>query len=438
MRILVIGGGGREHALVHGLQSWGHQVLCAPGNAGTGGVGGGANRPVRADDVAGLVRLAVEETVDLVVVGPEVPLVAGLVDALQAQGVVAFGPRRACAELEGSKAHAKALMARWGVVTAKSVTVNNLADGLAALDQFDGVPVVKASGLAAGKGVIVPADRAEAEAALRDMFVARTFGPAGDEVVLEERLVGTEVSVLAICSGSTYRLLVPAQDHKRLLDGDEGPNTGGMGAFAPSGTVSDELLASVGETAIAPILDGMIREGTAYVGILYAGIMLTDAGPTVLEYNCRLGDPEAQVILPLLTDDPAEVFAAAVRGQLAQVQLSWRSEAAVTVVMAADGYPMQLRAGALITGLEAAKATGCTVFHAGTTLAPEGPRVAGGRVLSVTALGPDLEAAAFKAYAGVAEISFAGAQFRRDIGRSLREDTARNGSCALGNGGRES
>ncbi|MFN0026273.1 MAG: phosphoribosylamine--glycine ligase [Acidimicrobiales bacterium] len=427
MRILVVGGGGREHALGAALAGHGHELRFAPGNAGTDGLAGPgahANRPVRADDVAGLVGLALAEGVDLVVVGPEAPLVAGLVDALESRGIAAFGPTAACAALEGSKAYAKQLMARWGVPTAASVTVNRLEDALAALDRFDAVPVVKASGLAAGKGVVVPEHRADAEAALGAMFVERVFGDAASEVVLEERLVGREVSVLAICSDASYRLLVPAQDHKRLLDGDGGPNTGGMGAFAPSAIVDDTLLGTIGELAIAPILDGMVRDGTPYCGVLYAGIMLTDAGPRVLEYNCRFGDPEAQVILALWADDPVHIFRAAIERELDQVTLSWRPGAAATVVMAAEGYPERPVSGALIGGLEAAAATGCQVLHAGTVSSPEGPRVAGGRVLSVTATGADLPAAVNRVYAGVDRISFDGMQFRRDIGRHNPEVTA--------------
>jgi len=416
VRVLVVGGGGREHALAWSLERHGHRVWCAPGNAGTPG-----NIPIAADDVAGIVRLAREGGIELVVVGPEAPLVAGVVDALAAVGIPAFGPSQACAALEGSKAFAKDAMRRWGVATADAVTVTALADGLAALDRFAAAPVVKASGLAAGKGVIVPDDRAGAEAALRAMFVDRAFGAAADEVVLEERLVGREVSVLAICSGTDYRLLLPAQDHKRLGDGDVGPNTGGMGAFAPAPTLSADLLATVGETAIAPILSGMAAAGTPYVGVLYAGLMLTAEGPRVLEYNCRFGDPEAQVILPLWADDPAEVFLAAVQGRLGDRSLSWHAGAAVTVVMAAAGYPDQPRRGDLIEGIAAAEAAGATVFHAGTAESPAGPRTAGGRVLAVTGLGADVAAAATVAYAGVDAISFDGAQFRRDIGRSIPE-----------------
>ncbi len=418
MRILVVGGGGREHALAWSLSRHGHRVWCAPGNAGTPG-----NIPIAADDLAGLVRLAREGHIELVVVGPEAPLVAGLVDALTAAGIAAFGPSAACAALEGSKAFSKDAMARWGVATAASVTVTSIEDGLAALDRFDVAPVVKASGLAAGKGVIVPDDRAGAEAALRLMFIERAFGSAADEVVLEQRLIGREVSVLAVCSGTEYRLLVPAQDHKRLGDGDAGPNTGGMGAFAPAPSLGGDLLATVGDRAIAPILHGMVDRGTPYVGVLYAGLMLTDAGPLVLEYNCRLGDPEAQVILPLLADDPAELFLAAVRGTLSGLTLSWTPGAAATVVMAAAGYPDAPRPGDLISGLAEAEAAGCHVFHAGTAESPQGPRTAGGRVLAVTGVGADLDAAVARAYAGVEAIAFAGAQFRHDIGRTIPEAT---------------
>jgi phosphoribosylamine--glycine ligase len=412
MRVLVVGSGGREHALAWAAQRAGHCVLCAPGNAGTPG-----NRPVAATDVDGLVRLAVDEDVNLVVVGPESPLVAGVVDALHAKDVATFGPVRAAARLEGSKAFAKAAMARWGVPHAESVTVRNLEDGIAALDRFAAPPVIKASGLAAGKGVLVPEDRAAAEAALRTMFVQRAFGAAADEVVVEERLTGREVSVLAICDGSTYRLLVPAQDHKRLADGDRGPNTGGMGAFAPSGTMPGPLLQTIGDTMVAPVLSGMEADGTPYRGVLYAGVMLTADGPRVLEYNCRFGDPECQVILPLWGDDPFEVFLAASNGRLAdRTALSWADGAAVTVVMAAEGYPERPRGGDPISGIERAEAAGCVVFHAGTATSPDGPLTAGGRVLAVTATGPDLRHATGRAYAGVAEISFRGAQHRTDIG----------------------
>jgi phosphoribosylamine--glycine ligase len=416
MRVLVVGGGGREHALAWSLgrSSRVSEVLCAPGNAGTA-----HNRPVAVDDVKALVRLATEEAVDLVVVGPEAPLVAGLVDALGAAGVRAFGPSARCARLEGSKSHAKACMARWGVPTAASVTVSSYEEGLAALSRFEQPPVVKANGLAAGKGVIVPETWDDARSALATMLVDRVFGHAADETVLEERLVGREVSVLAVCSGTDHQLLVPAADHKRLCDGDTGPNTGGMGAYAPAPPVPDAV-----DLVFGPVLEGLAAAGTPYVGVLYAGLMLTESGPKVLEFNCRLGDPETQVVLPLLETDLADVIDAALDGELARQPLAWADGAACTVVMAAEGYPERPRRGDELRGLAEAAAEDRLVFHAGTARAaparsndPGPVLTAGGRVLSVTGLGADVPAAAEAAYRGVAEVSFAGMQYRRDIGR---------------------
>jgi phosphoribosylamine--glycine ligase len=416
MKVLVVGGGGREHALAWSLgrSSRVSQVLCAPGNAGTPN-----NRPVAADDVSGLVRLATDEAVDLVVVGPEAPLVAGLVDALSAAGLRAFGPSAACARLEGSKSHAKACMARWGVPTGESVTVSSYEEGLAALSRFERPPVVKADGLAAGKGVIVPETWDDARSALATMLVDRVFGDAADATVLEERLIGREVSVLAVCSGTDHKLLVPAADHKRLCDGDTGPNTGGMGAYAPAPPVPEAA-----ELVFGPVLEGLAASGTPYVGVLYAGLMLTEAGPKVLEFNCRLGDPETQVVLPLLATDLVDVIDAALDGGLDRHHLSWVDGAACTVVLAAEGYPEHPRRGDPLSGLDEASTEDRLVFHAGTARAaparsndPGPVLTAGGRVLSVTGLGVDVPSAAEAAYRGVSEVSFAGMQYRRDIGR---------------------
>jgi phosphoribosylamine--glycine ligase len=419
MRVLVVGSGGREHALAWALgrSPRVREVWCAPGNAGTPG-----NRPVAADDLDGLVRLAVDGDVDLVVVGPEVPLSLGLVDRLEAAGVRVFGPTAAAARLEGSKAHCKAFCARWGIPTAQSVTVTSLADGLAALDRFPAPPVVKASGLAAGKGVIVAESRAEAAAALTDILADRRFGSAGEEVVLEERLVGVERSILAVCSGTDLALLVPAQDHKRLGDGDTGPNTGGMGAFAPAplpAGLEDEIV----ERFLRPTVAGLQAEGTPYRGVLYAGLMLTADGPRLLEYNCRLGDPETQVILPLLDSDLVDVIDAALDGTLADVKLAWRDGAAATVVLAAPGYPERAVMGLPITGLAEAEASGALVFHAGTAPSgssshsgPSGPVTAGGRVLDVTGFGATVAEAVAAAYRAVGHVHFDGMQVRRDIG----------------------
>ena len=372
-----------------------------------------------ADDLDGLVALALAEAVDLVVVGPEVPLALGLVDRLEAVGVRCFGPSAAAARLEGSKVFCKAFCERWSIPTAASVTVTTVYEGLEALDRFAGLPVVKASGLAAGKGVILPATRAEAEAALRVIIDERAFGAAGDEVVLEERLVGPEVSILAVCSGTDLVVLAPARDHKRLGDGDTGLNTGGMGAYAPA-PLPDGLIDDVIERFLRPTLAGLVAEGTPYTGVLYAGLMLTADGPRLLEYNCRLGDPESQVVLPLLETDLVDVIDAALDGGLANLKLSWRDGAAATVVLASPGYPETSTSGLVISGLAAAEAEGCLVLHAGTAIGPgpaDGPVTAGGRVLAVTGFGPTVADAADAAYRGVAHIAFEGMQYRKDIGR---------------------
>jgi phosphoribosylamine---glycine ligase len=413
-RVLIVGSGGREHALAWSLARSPSvaEVWCAPGNGGTPGP-----VAVAPTDLDGQRRLARDRAADLVVIGPEAPLVAGLADALRADGIPTFGPGADVARLEGSKAWAKASMARWGVPTAASVTVTDPAEALHRLRAFDRPPVVKASGLAAGKGVLVPDSWADAEAAVRTVMVERAFGAAGDEVVLEERLEGTEVSVMAVCCGTTRHVLLPAQDHKRLGDGDDGPNTGGMGAFAPAATLDRPTLEAVAELAIDPVLAGLEAEGSPFVGVLYAGLMLTDDGPRVLEYNCRLGDPETQAVLPLLDSDLYEILAGAAGGRLDPTPPTWRDGAAVSVVLAAEGYPGTPRRGDPITGIAEAEAVGCHVFHAGT--AP-GPRTDGGRVLAVTGLGPDVVVAADVAYRGVAAVSFAGCRYRRDIGRPVQ------------------
>ncbi|RMH86143.1 MAG: phosphoribosylamine--glycine ligase [Actinomyces sp.] len=419
-RVLVVGGGGREHALAWRLAASEavERVLVAPGNAGTALEAGCENHPVSVDDHEALVGLAHREHVDLVVVGPEAPLVDGLVDRCAAAGIAAFGPVAAAARLEGSKQACKEFLRANRIPTAASVAVTSLAEGRAHLADFDTPPVVKASGLAAGKGVVVAETHAEAEAALEAAFVERRFGAAGDVVLLEERLEGTEVSVLAFCDGERFAVMPPAQDHKRLADGDRGPNTGGMGAFVPSPVAGPALVEEVSRRVIAPTLAALAAEGTPYRGVLYAGLMLTAEGPRVLEFNCRFGDPETQVVLPLLVSDPVEVFRACVEGRLDPSSVRWSPQAAVTVVMASAGYPASSSPPVPISGLEEARARGCTVFHAGTRLVDGVVHTAGGRVLAVTALGPDLTTAATTAYAGVAAISFPGEQHRTDIARA--------------------
>jgi phosphoribosylamine--glycine ligase len=428
--VLVVGSGGREHALARRLAAdpGVDTLIMAPGNPGMAALG----RCIRvaADDLDGIVALAREERVDLVVVGPEVPLVAGLVDALGAVGIPAFGPSAGAAQLEGSKAFAKSVMDASGVPTAGWVATSDREEALAALDRFalPGVPwVVKADGLAAGKGVVVTADRAEAEAAIDAALVDGRFGDAGATLVIEEFLAGPERSLLAVCDGDDAVLLAPAQDHKRALDGDEGPNTGGMGAFCPVAgfALGEPHVDALRDSVILPILRELARRGTPFRGLLYAGLVDTAAGPKVLEYNVRFGDPETQVVLPRLTSSLVDLLWASATGSaaagdgVASVPVTFGDDAAVTVVMASAGYPETSSRGDVIEGVDDADALdGVQVLHAGTALDDEGRFVtAGGRVLAVTALGRDVDAARERAYGAVARIRFEGAQHRTDIGR---------------------
>ena len=419
--VLVVGGGGREHALVWALSRSRRveRLIAAPGNPGIAVCDRTENAPVAASDTAGLVELCRRESVDLAVVGPEGPLAAGLVDALGGAGIPAFGPDASCARLEASKAYCKQFLIDNGIPTAPARIFRNASEALAHLRARPDVPVVKASGLAAGKGVVVPADRREAASAVEAMLVGRRFGAAGSEILLEDRLEGRELSVLAFCDGERFAVLPPAQDHKRLLEGDRGPNTGGMGAVAPSPAADQDLVSEVSERIIAPTLTGLRRAGTPYRGVLYAGLMLTGEGPKVIEFNCRFGDPEAQAVLPLLRGDLYEIMLAAATGSLDGTAVNWASEACVAVVMASAGYPDSPSNPAPITGLDDTAAAGCMVFQAGTNMIDGELHATGGRVLAVTAVGPDIEAAARKAHRGVAAISFEGAQHRADIGLAL-------------------
>ena len=422
-RVLVVGGGGREHALVWGLLRSPEvdEVIAAPGNPGMAGEPGCIVVPdTSATDVDAVVALAQLEQVSLVVVGPEDPLVAGLVDRLAEVGIPAFGPSGAAAQLEGSKSHCKEFLLAHDIPTGAATTFTDADAAIAYLDGLPAVPVVKADGLAAGKGVIVAESRDEAAAAIRDILVDGRFGAAGHEVLLEERLTGTEVSVLAFCDGTDYVIMPAAQDHKRLLEGDEGPNTGGMGAFHPSPVADDALLAEVARAVIEPTLAGLAAEGRPYRGVLYAGMMLTEAGPKVIEFNCRFGDPECQVVIPLLETDLYEVLMACVEGRLGELDVTWADQAAVTVVLASGGYPVSSSPPAPIAGLDAVP-DDCVVFHAGTKLIDDVLHVSGGRVLAVTALKSTLAAAAEAAHAGVAAIDFDGAQHRADIARETAQ-----------------
>lgn len=428
-RVLIVGSGGREHALAARLaaDTGVDALVMAPGNPGMEALGRCV--AVAVDDVEGLVALALAERIDLTVVGPEAPLVAGLVDALTEAGVAAFGPGAGAARLEGSKAFAKAVMDAAGVPTAGWVATSSRDEALAALDRFalPGVPwVVKADGLAAGKGVVVTADRAEAEAAIDAALVARRFGDAGATLVIEEFLDGPERSLFAVCDGEDAVLLAPAQDHKRAHDGDRGPNTGGMGAFCPVAgfALGEPHVEALRDTVILPVLRELAHRGTPFRGLLYAGLVDTAAGPKVLEYNVRFGDPETQVVLPRLTSSLVDLLWASAVGSpasgdgVASVPVRFSDAAAITVVLASAGYPETSSRGDVIDGVEDADALeGVQVAHAGTARDAAGRLVtAGGRVLVVTGIGADVEQARERAYGGVARIRFDGAQHRGDIG----------------------
>lgn len=416
MNILVVGSGGREHALCWKLkQSPGAaRLFCAPGNGGIASVATCVN--IKADDIVALADFAHTEKIDLTVVGPEVPLVAGIVDLFEEEGLKIFGPCKAAARLEGSKVFAKNFMKRWNIPTARYAAFSDLPAALAHLAAHPYPLVVKAAGLAAGKGVVICRNRAEAEEAVRQMMVGKIFKDAGNSVVIEEFLEGEEVSILAVADGRNFTILESSQDHKRAFDHDEGPNTGGMGAYSPAPVATPELLEEVGRTVIGRVIEGMADEEAPFKGILYAGIMVTDNGPKVLEFNTRFGDPETQAVIPRLKSDLLDLMMASVDGKLAGLSLEWDSRACVSVVMAAGGYPGDYGSGTLIRGLDAVP-SGAVVFHAGTERQGDDILTSGGRVLGVTALGEGVAAAIRNAYAAVEKISFEGAHYRKDIGK---------------------
>ena len=424
MKILVLGSGGREHALAHCLsQSDGKtEIMIAPGNAGTLQVG--KNVPVGADDFGGLLALVRRESIDLTVVGPEVPLVKGIADEFAACGMPVVGPSAAAAAIEGSKAFAKDFMARRGIPTAAYAVFREFRAAEAYLQSAATPIVVKASGLAAGKGALICMDHEEAYRALKRIMNARDFGDAGEEVVIEEYMEGEEASILVLTDGESYVTLAPAQDHKRVGDSDTGPNTGGMGAYAPAPVADRQVLEVVCREIVEPTLEGLASEDRLYRGCLYAGIMLTQQGPKVVEFNCRFGDPEAQAVLPLIDGDLVETFVALAEGRLGSVRLGVRAGAAACVVMASGGYPESYRKGMPITGLqEVATMPDVAVYHAGTRVNDQGRIVtAGGRVLGVTGIGKDLAQALERSYDAVGRLDFAGAHYRRDIGRKGLRD----------------
>lgn len=420
MRILVIGSGGREHALAWKLAASPHteQLFCAPGNAAIDEI---ATRiPANVNDPRGLAALAESIRADITVVGPEAPLVAGVAEAFRARGRRLVGPSSAAARLEGSKVFAKEFAIRHSIPTASFVVCDSPAIAREALKKAFTFPVVvKADGLAAGKGVRIAVDQAEFDAAIDDMLVARVFGEAGTRVVLEECLVGREASVMVFTDGRDYAPIVPAQDYKRVFDGDRGPNTGGMGSFSTRGLVDDAMLSRIKRELIEPTLEGMRAEGNPFVGVLYFGLMLTSEGPKLIEYNARLGDPETQAVLVRLDSDLVEVFEAVVEGRLGSTRINWSNDSSVCVVAASGGYPGEFEKGKQLIGLAAANSVeGVVIFHAGTQRDDRGNYLTvGGRVLGVTARAATLAAARARAYEAMSMISFDGMHYRSDIAK---------------------
>lgn len=419
MNILIIGSGGRENAIALAVKK---SPLCtrlisAPGNPGMARLG--ECFPVDVSSPKAIADLAEKEKVDFTIIGPEVPLVNGVVDEFRARGLRAFGPVKGAAALEGSKAFSKNFMKKYGIPTAAYETFSKLEDALEFLKQHPAPIVVKASGLAAGKGAVVCLTDAEAVQAVEEMLGDKAvFGESGKTVVIEEFMEGEEASLFAVCDGKDYVLLSTAQDHKRIFDGDQGPNTGGMGAYAPAPVVTPEILAQVKSQVIEPTLRGMEAEGSPYTGVLYVGIMVTKDGPKVVEYNCRLGDPECQVVLPVYGGDVLALFDAAEKGELKNFNAPEQTKgSAAVVVMASAGYPGSYKKGEEISGIEEAEAAGAMVVHAGTCLQNGKLLTSGGRVLGVVGTGTDLKSALEKAYEGCGKIHFDGAFFRKDIGQ---------------------
>jgi phosphoribosylamine--glycine ligase len=417
VKVLVVGGGGREHALAWALARSPSvdAVVAAPGNAGIEAVA--RCEPVEAGDVDGQAALADKEAADLVMVGPEGPLVGGLVDALSERGIPAFGPTAAGARIEGSKVWAKELFLRRGIPTGRAEITDDVTEAVTMLEAFEPPYVVKADGLAAGKGVAVAATREDAVRAIEACLVDRAFGAAGDRVLIEEHLEGREVSLLALTDGRTVVPLEPAQDFKRAGDGDTGPNTGGMGACSPVPFVDERAMRRTIEDVFEPTVRALADEGIVYRGVLYAGLMLTEEGPRLLEYNCRFGDPETQALLPRLDADLGATLLACAEGRLEEAEVGWSSDACVTVVLASGGYPGKYRTGAPVEGLDRAEKLAKTeVFHAGTVRRDGTVVTAGGRVLAVSAMGKDLAEARGRAYQAASLISFEGMHHRTDIG----------------------
>ncbi|OMF24399.1 phosphoribosylamine--glycine ligase [Paenibacillus sp. FSL H8-0548] len=415
MRILVVGGGGREHAIVWALKKSEKvkEIFCAPGNAGIAQLAECV--PIAVNQFDELIRFARDAAIDLVFVGPDDPLADGIVDAFEAAGIGAYGPRKNAAEIEGSKIFMKNLLRKYEIPTAKYETFTEFEAALAYLREQSAPIVIKADGLAAGKGVTVAATLEEAEQALRDMMVNKVFGEAGSQIVIEECLVGQEMSILAFVDGETVRAMVPAQDHKPIFDGDKGPNTGGMGTYTPLPHIDPAIIEESIQNIIIPTAKAMVSEGRPFRGVLFAGLMITKDGPKTIEFNARMGDPETQVVLPRLQTDLIDIVLASMNGNLDQLDIQWSDEAAVCVVVASEGYPASYPKGRVITGLAEAEAQGALIFHAGTA-EQDGQFVTnGGRVLGIVGRGRDIAEARARAYEAVSVIDFEGKQNRTDI-----------------------
>lgn len=415
MRILVVGGGGREHAIVWSLNKSDkvQQVYCAPGNAGIAQLAECV--PIGVNQFEELITFSKDHGVNLVVVGPDDPLADGIVDAFEAAGIAVYGPRKNAAEIEGSKIFMKNLLRKYNIPTASYETFTSYEEALAYLRQQQAPIVVKADGLAAGKGVTVAATIEEAEQALTDMMVGQVFGQSGGRVVIEEFMQGQEMSILAFVDGETVRAMVPAQDHKPVFDGDKGPNTGGMGTYSPLPHIDPALVEDAIENIIKPTAKAMVSEGRPFRGVLFAGLMMTPNGVKTVEFNARMGDPETQVVLPRLQTDLVDIILASLNGRLGEIDITWSDEATVCVIAASEGYPAAYPKGRVITGLEKAEAQGALIFHAGTASQSGEIVTNGGRVLGIVGRGKDITEARDNAYAAVREIHFEGMHVRSDI-----------------------
>jgi len=425
MNVLIIGSGGREHAMAWKVAQSPRltKLYIAPGNAGTADCG--ENVLLDVTRHADVVRFCKEKQIDLVLIGPEIPLADGLADSLSAERIRCFGPSQAAAQIEASKSFAKDFMARHHIPTARYATFDKVTDTIAFLESVDYSVVIKASGLAAGKGVVLPESFDEAKSTLESILVDKTFGDAGSKVIIEERLIGQEVSLMAFTDGKTIMPMLPAQDHKRLLDGDNGPNTGGMGAYAPAPVFTSNLMDEAIEFILRPAVKGLRLEGIPFVGVLYAGLMLTQNGIYALEFNCRFGDPETQAVLPLLETDLLDIAEACVDGKLNNLNIHWKDGAAVCVVLASKGYPEKVESGKIVKLEELPANTVC--FHAGTKFDRGEIIASGGRVFGLTSWADDIQSAVRQAYENVDKVSFEGMQYRKDIAYRAYSADALNG-----------